>query len=825
MATTMQAAPVPRASQTRNAASAATRNSFKVVLDLRAGTLTKQEVEFLHGLLHDGSEEEISLASKRLNDTTLFASKSGSQDEEDAKDEKLPKVPSGIGMTFSFGSASKETGSARRRQSLHLRKTSTVHGQIWKAHQNGLAVSVQASRRSIFQKEGTISHLALANGIKAARQAAPSAQSSVSTLDFTSDCDLDDSDSDDEEKTDASKPKQRPSLGGGTLSMAKLRDLRGMAYRNNRRGSLHSMRSSLTSLRSSASSTRRGSNLSIGTASTTNSSTPLRSNVASLRRSSMERRRPSLQKKGSQRRVPVAMIPEGNEQNSPKSDRRLCRDFPTDDQEDKEEKKMNDEEMAQQQEEPWQTLQVRRTSATFSGEGMEVDFFHINNSAEPSETCEDDDDEEEGVDELKSVPSTAQKKAMDFHAINMRRASVNIYKGEGMEIADWDLQEDLEEQRRESLDNFRHSTHHTSISEHRALEDQPAQQIVKSASFDELQSLDRLEKFPPLKRGRTMLQRSYSEDELSSVLAVHMHKRAKRRSDATAATEESDDEIFGEFEYDAWDEEISKEMGNAPFRILGTSADDVDSHPHVLSPPLMESLQQFFPFAKTSDNFWMKYSMVRDGASMHTLLQHARGAKYSILAIETVDGEVMGSFTNEPWRKTWSYFGGGESFLWRMKQSRKSKCHSIIDMAYHESEIDVYPYTGENHCVQFCTSRKIAVGGGSPDKNKASIESLPEEGKGGDEETREHDWGYGIALQDDLLHGSSSPCVTFGSPSLSKLHSDGSLFEIINVELWTLTPCWSEAEAEKLELGKLFLEQQSFNSANQSNEDLNKVFG
>lgn len=822
MATTMmQAAPLPPAANARKAASEATRNSFKVVLDLRAGTLTKQEVEFLNGLLHGGSEEEISLASKRLNDTTLFATKSESQDEEDAEDEKSAKVSPGIDLTASFGSSSKQSGSARRRQSLHLRKQSAVHGQIWKAHQNGLAVSVQASRRSIFQKEGSIRHLALANSMKAARQA-PSAQSSVSTLDFTSDCDLDDSDSDDEEKTDAPKPKQRPSIGVGTLSMAKLRDLRGMAYRNTRRGSVHSMRSSLTSLRSSVSSTRRGSILSIGTTSTTTSSTPMRSNVASLRRSSVERRRSSLQKKGSQRCVPMA-IPEGNEQNSPKSDRRLCRDFPTN-QEDKEEKKMNDEEMAQQQEDAWQTLQVRRTSATFGGEGMEVDFFHVN-SVEPSETCEDDDDEEDGNDEIKPMSSTGQKKAMDFHAINMRRASVNIYKGEGMEIADWDLQEDLEEQRRESLDNFRHSTHHTSISEDRVLEDEPVKEIVKSASFDELQSMDRLEKFPALKQSRAVLQRSYSEDELSSVLTVHMHNRAKRRSDATAATEESDEESYGEFEYDAWDEEINKEMGNAPFRILGTSADDVDSHPHVLSPPLMESLQQFFPFSKTSDNFWMKYSMVRDGASMHTLLQHARGAKYSILAIETVDGEVMGSFTNEPWRKTWSYFGGGESFLWRMRHSRKAKCHSIIDMAYHESEIDVYPYTGENHCVQFCTSRKIAVGGGSPDKNKASMESLPEEGKDGKEEPQEHDWGYGIALRDDLLHGSTSPCVTFGSPSLSKLHSDGSLFEIINVELWTLTPCWSEAEAEKLELGKLFLEQQSFNSANQSNEDLNAVFG
>jgi len=65
----------------------------------------------------------------------------------------------------------------------------------------------------------------------------------------------------------------------------------------------------------------------------------------------------------------------------------------------------------------------------------------------------------------------------------------------------------------------------------------------------------------------------------------------------------------------------------------------MNAQPHVLSPPLMESLQSFFPTSISQDNFWMKYSMVRDGSSLHSLMQNARGAKYSILAIETTDGE------------------------------------------------------------------------------------------------------------------------------------------------------------------------------------------
>ena len=130
------------------------------------------------------------------------------------------------------------------------------------------------------------------------------------------------------------------------------------------------------------------------------------------------------------------------------------------------------------------------------------------------------------------------------------------------------------------------------------------------------------------------------------------------------------DSTDGNEHFDAWNvlkDEYAVGYGannSLPFRILGTSADDVDAHPHVLSPPLMESLQNFFPYSISEDNFWLKYSLLRDGASMHTLLQHSRGAKYTIIALETVDGEVFGSFTADPWRKDWNYFGSGEAFLW-----------------------------------------------------------------------------------------------------------------------------------------------------------------
>ena len=127
-----------------------------------------------------------------------------------------------------------------------------------------------------------------------------------------------------------------------------------------------------------------------------------------------------------------------------------------------------------------------------------------------------------------------------------------------------------------------------------------------------------------------------------------------------------------------------------------------------------------------------------------------------------------------------------------MRQNRGTHCHSILEQAQLESELDVFPWTGENSCVQLCTHEKLAVGGGTPLNAREDYEVA---------------WGFGLAIDRDLLHGTTSHCATFGSPPLS--HT--SPFEIVNLEVWTTTPCFDVAEAEKLELGMLFL-YQSFKS-------------
>ena len=422
----------------------------------------------------------------------------------------------------------------------------------------------------------------------------------------------------------------------------------------------------------------------------------------------------------------------------------------------------------------------------------------------------------------------------------LRQASQNIYQGEGIEVTEFN--ENMEPNRGLVYPTYWNSD----IS------------IYTANSFDDssiFSSFGRQKRTSDVFRS---LRRSLSDENMSTLFSGpskevllqipdEMNDPSIRNliddyedisddeGESTMWETESTSPTKGRF--DAWN--ILKDSycngygggGTLGFKILGTSVADKSAQPHVLSPPLMESLQAFLPASKSGENFYLKYSMVRDGAHLQTLLKRARGVKYSILAIETTDGEVFGSFTGQAWRKSWNYFGTGESFLWKMRRSRLEKSTGILEQAQKESEIDVYPYTGENAFIQLCTHDRVAVGGGIPNssvastssekKNVATSGSAIHNSNSSNEnynplDDHKRHWGFGLALQSDLLQGSSSPCITFGSPSLCKAHSDGSLFEIINIELWTTTPCMTEEDAEKLELSKLFLQESDYNSTNNS---------
>jgi hypothetical protein len=63
-----------------------------------------------------------------------------------------------------------------------------------------------------------------------------------------------------------------------------------------------------------------------------------------------------------------------------------------------------------------------------------------------------------------------------------------------------------------------------------------------------------------------------------------------------------------------------------------------------------------------------------------------------------------------------------------------------------------------------------------------------------------------LYLNGDLSKGTTSTSETFGNPCLTDSEQRGDRFNVANIEVWTLTPHDSVADAEQSELSTLFLE-------------------
>jgi len=203
---------------------------------------------------------------------------------------------------------------------------------------------------------------------------------------------------------------------------------------------------------------------------------------------------------------------------------------------------------------------------------------------------------------------------------------------------------------------------------------------------------------------------------------------------------------------------------------------------HILTKPLMDSLRNYLPTTIIEQNYWLKYSLLRDGASFYSMLQRIKCSNRTIITIETMDGEIFGSFTSNIWKTSPNFYGSGECFLWRKKNG---------------DDVEVFPWTANNFFIQICRDDLIGLGGGD---NINSFSSQEQNSSINYKSCA----GFGLGIDSDLSRGASVPCATFDNPSLVQSSSDG-IFEIYNIEVWTLTRCTELAAAEKLEAHQSFL--------------------
>ena len=619
----------------------AARESFRKEVHLRRASLMPHELGFLTGLLEDGSELELSRAKLKLceivNEEHTHVLKTTTTEEvvvttTTTKSVGVEPPPSlrasqSAPMTPAIPppstplrdrQASEGFGSAKRQESLQHRRQSQVHGQIWKAHQNGLAVTQKSSRRSVVLRQElvtTTNRILLVAGSSTATTSTQQLLSgsanggagssirrraaSVSLVPgeswFTS---SNNSTSSLNHRELLSRHGSLSSIGrtrsNSNNSLSSVGSMGSSSNTNNHQQEERLLMSASLNLRRRHSQNgrkqlppflqRRASSGATFTAPhqlrRRNSSVSSNSNNSGRTKKKGEDKTKAtttttcgmppfpVRRKLSSVNSDLLGIPEEGDKtqsfdsvtppkpslddNNHNKDTKATSCSAT--QLDfwngtnyltEEEKKMSEEEMdkisKQEQEEETSHQQIpvliRRASVNnYGGEGMEIEGAGLLGlvRVEKEEVCSvaaDMIESEVSVedDDLSTLPPTSSDEQKQNNqqkpAMIMRRASVNVYNGAGMEISDWDAQDDLEE-RHGILDAYRQ--YHQVVP---TISDANSKSIPSAAgpslpllgmshSFDACQSIDRQDCLPHLKEAPFTLYRSLSEDELSSMLVV-----------------------------------------------------------------------------------------------------------------------------------------------------------------------------------------------------------------------------------------------------------------------------------------------------------------
>ncbi|XP_008785158.1 oxidation resistance protein 1-like [Phoenix dactylifera] len=159
-----------------------------------------------------------------------------------------------------------------------------------------------------------------------------------------------------------------------------------------------------------------------------------------------------------------------------------------------------------------------------------------------------------------------------------------------------------------------------------------------------------------------------------------------------------------------------------------------------ISADLFEFLQSSLPNIVKGCQWVLLYSTWRHGISLHTLLRRSVNLPGPCLLIAgDMKGAIFGGLLDSPLKPTAKrkYQGTNQTF--------------VFTTIYGEPRL--FRATGSNRYYYLCLNDLLAFGGGG---------------------------NFALRLDEDLLHGMSGPCETFGNLCLA--HSEE--FELKNVELW-----------------------------------------
>jgi TLD/LysM domain len=83
------------------------------------------------------------------------------------------------------------------------------------------------------------------------------------------------------------------------------------------------------------------------------------------------------------------------------------------------------------------------------------------------------------------------------------------------------------------------------------------------------------------------------------------------------------------------------ELEKPPPTLLGNS--------NILTPEYAKKLRRYLPSMQQIENWRLLYSVLKDGADLNSFFRKTKNNKYTVIIVETINGEIFGGFSSKEW--------------------------------------------------------------------------------------------------------------------------------------------------------------------------------
>jgi TLD len=183
--------------------------------------------------------------------------------------------------------------------------------------------------------------------------------------------------------------------------------------------------------------------------------------------------------------------------------------------------------------------------------------------------------------------------------------------------------------------------------------------------------------------------------------------------------------------------------------------------PRSLTPHMLQQLSVHFPLSCQGHMLERCFCIGEHGDSILSMLYQCRMFRYTVMVIQTTDGDVLGGFATANWndKRHNVYYGDGQSFLFSSCPVVSLEASDLGVCPLPNPTLSIFPWSGDNDYCQIC----------DPDQNRIAM------GGEGD---------FGLIVRDNFSFGETGCSRTYRNPPLVP----AGRFEIAAFEVYGIVP-------------------------------------